>query len=94
MPGINAELDGCRPETLLVHGGSLRSPFAETSEALFLTQGHVYASAEEAEARFLGTSPGYQYARFGNPTITMFEDRLRAIEGAEAAAPSLPAWPR
>jgi O-succinylhomoserine sulfhydrylase len=74
-----------RPATELVHGGTLRSQFAETSEALFLTQGFVYTSAEEAEARFLGTSPGYQYSRFGNPTVTMFEDRMAAFEGAEAA---------
>ncbi|NLH81267.1 MAG: O-succinylhomoserine sulfhydrylase [Phyllobacteriaceae bacterium] len=74
-----------RPATELVHGGTLRSQFAETSEALFLTQGFVYANAEEAEARFLGNSPGYQYSRFGNPTVTMFEDRIAAFEGAEAA---------
>jgi len=74
-----------RPATELVHGGTLRSQFAETAEALFLTQGFVYATAEEAEARFLGTSPGYQYSRFGNPTVTMFEDRIAAFEGAEAA---------
>ena len=73
------------PETLMVHGGTMRSQFAETSEALFLTQGYVYASAEEAEARFTGESPGYQYSRFGNPTVTMFEERIRLIEGAEAA---------
>lgn len=74
-----------RPATELVHGGVTRSQWAETSEALFLTQGFVYASAEEAEARFLGTSPGYQYSRFGNPTVTMFEDRMALLEGAEAA---------
>jgi O-succinylhomoserine sulfhydrylase len=74
-----------QPETLLVHGGALRSQFGETSEALFLTQGYIYASAEEAEARFLNTSPGYQYSRFGNPTVTMFEERIRLLEGAEAA---------
>ena len=74
-----------RPATELVHGGVLRSQYAETSEALFLTQGFVYANAEEAEARFLGTSPGYQYSRFGNPTVSMFEDRMAAFEGAEAA---------
>ncbi|MER2605303.1 MAG: O-succinylhomoserine sulfhydrylase [Siculibacillus sp.] len=74
-----------RPATELVHGGTQRSQWGETSEALFLTQGFVYASAEEAEARFLGTSPGYQYSRFGNPTVTMFEDRMAALEGAEAA---------
>lgn len=74
-----------RPATELVHGGTIRSQFAETSEALYLTQGYVYESAEQAEARFLGTSPGYQYSRFGNPTVTMFEDRIAAFEGAEAA---------
>jgi O-succinylhomoserine sulfhydrylase len=74
-----------RPATELVHGGTLRSQFAETSEALYLTQGYVYDSAEQAEARFLGTSPGYQYSRFGNPTVTMFEDRIALFEGAEAA---------
>ncbi len=74
-----------RPATELVHGGVLRSQYAETSEALFLTQGFVYENAEEAEARFLGTSPGYQYSRFGNPTVSMFEDRMAAFEGAEAA---------
>jgi O-succinylhomoserine sulfhydrylase len=79
------EMEGWRPETLLVHGGTMRSAFAETSEALFLTQGFVYASAEEAEGRFSGASPGYQYSRFGNPTVTMFEDRMAVLEGAEAA---------
>ncbi|TBW33771.1 O-succinylhomoserine sulfhydrylase [Siculibacillus lacustris] len=74
-----------RPATELVHGGITRSQWAETSEALFLTQGYVYANAEEAEARFLGTSPGYQYTRFGNPTVTMFEERMALLEGAEAA---------
>jgi O-succinylhomoserine sulfhydrylase len=71
-----------RPETLLVHGGTLRSQFGETSEALFLTQGYVYASAEQAEARFLGTDTGFQYSRFGNPTVAMFEERMRLLEGA------------
>ena len=78
-------LENLQPETLLVHGGTLRSQFGETSEALFLTQGYVYASAEEAEARFTNVSPGYQYSRFGNPTVTMFEERMRLLEGAEAA---------
>lgn len=74
-----------RPATELVHGGTMRSQFGETSEALFLTQGFVYASAEEAEGRFTNQIPGYQYSRFGNPTVTMFEDRMALIEGAEAA---------
>jgi O-succinylhomoserine sulfhydrylase len=74
-----------RPETDLVHAGGLRSEFGETSEALFLTQGHVYSSAEDCEARFKGESPGFIYARFSNPTVTMFERRIAAFEGAEAA---------
>lgn len=73
------------PDTALVHGGTMRSAFGETSEALFLTQGYVYASAEEAEARFLNKSPGYQYSRFANPTVTMFEERMAILEGAEVA---------
>lgn len=73
------------PETQLVHGGTLRSQFGETSEALFLTQGFVYASAEQAEARFKNEEPGYQYSRFGNPTVAMFEERMRLLEGAEEA---------
>jgi len=74
-----------RPETELVHGGTLRSQFGETSEALFLTQGYVYDSAATAERRFKGEDKGYQYSRFANPTVTMFEQRMCALEGAEAA---------
>src|SRR5829696_8631047 len=74
-----------RLESRLVHEGTLRSQFGETSEALFLTQGHVYPSAEECEARFAGRSKGFLYARFSNPTVTMFERRMAALEGAEAA---------
>ena len=74
-----------RPETRLVHSGTLRSQFGETSEAMFLTQGYVYDSAAQAEARFKGEDPGYQYSRFANPTIDMFERRMAAFEGAEAA---------
>jgi O-succinylhomoserine sulfhydrylase len=73
------------PETLLVHGGTLRSPFGETSEALFLTQSFVYATAEQAEARFKDEDPGFIYSRFSNPTVVMFEERMRLLEGAEAA---------
>jgi O-succinylhomoserine sulfhydrylase len=73
------------PETRLVHEGGLRSQFGETSEALFLTQGHVYPTAEECEARFKGDSKGFLYARFSNPTVTMFERRMAAFEGVEAA---------
>jgi O-succinylhomoserine sulfhydrylase len=70
------------PETQLVHGGILRSQFGETSEAIFLTQGYVYTSAEQAEARFKNEDPGYQYSRFANPTVNMFEERMRLFEGA------------
>jgi O-succinylhomoserine sulfhydrylase len=74
-----------RPETRLVHAGTLRSPFGETSEALFLTQGFVYDSAEQCEARFKGEDPGFIYSRFSNPNISMFERRMIELEGAEAA---------
>ncbi len=73
-----------RPATQLVHGGTARTPFGETSEALFLTSGFVYDSAEQAEATFAGTVSHYQYSRFGNPTVAMLEERLAGIEGAEA----------
>jgi len=74
-----------RPETRLVHAGALRSQFGETSEALFLTQGYIYESAASAERRFKGEEAGYQYSRFSNPTVTMFEARMCALEGAQAA---------
>lgn len=74
-----------RAETLLVHAGTMRSGFNESSEALFLTQGHVYETAEECERRFSGDEPGFIYARFSNPTVAMFEARMAALEGAGAA---------
>ncbi len=74
-----------RPETRLVHSGTIRSEFGETSEGLFLTQGYVYDSAEQCEARFKGEDPGYIYSRYSNPTIAMFERRMIELEGAEAA---------
>jgi O-succinylhomoserine sulfhydrylase len=74
-----------RPATNLVHGGVLRSQFGETSEAMFLTQGFVYPNMESAEARFKGDDPGFIYARFGNPTVAMFEQRMALLEGAQAA---------
>jgi O-succinylhomoserine sulfhydrylase len=73
-----------RPETRLVHSGTIRSEFGETSEAMFLTQGYVYDSAEQCEARFKGEDPGYIYSRYSNPTIAMFERRMIELEGAEA----------
>ena len=74
-----------RPATQLIHGGSMRSGFGETSEALFLTQGYLYDTMELAEARFKGDDPGFIYSRFANPTVSMFERRMALIEGAEAA---------
>jgi len=73
-----------QPETELIHAGILRSQWGETSEAMFLTQGYIYRSAEQAEARFKNEDPGFQYSRFSNPTVSMFEERLRIFEGAEA----------
>ena len=74
-----------RPETRLLHAGQMRSNFGETSEALYLTQGFVYDSAEQCAARFKGEEPGFLYSRFSNPTVAMFEARMAAFEGAEAA---------
>jgi len=73
-----------RLQTRAVRGGQIRSSFDETSEALVLTSGYAYPSAEEAEKTFKGESTHYQYSRFGNPTVSMFQDRLAALEGAEA----------
>ena len=73
------------PATQLVHEGTLRSRFGETSEAIFLNSGYVYESAEQAEARFKGDEDGYVYSRYANPTVSMFEARMCALEGAEAA---------
>lgn len=74
-----------RPETRLVHAGTLRSQYNEMSEAIYLTQGYRYESAEDCEARFSGKIPGYVYSRYSNPTMDMFEKRMAALEGAEAA---------
>ena len=86
IPGKKAKADPStwRPQTRAVRGGQVRSNFDETSEALFLTSGYAYPSAEEAEATFKGESTHFQYSRFGNPTVSMFENRLAALEGAEA----------
>ncbi len=72
-----------RPATTLLHGAVSRTPHGETSEAMFLTSGFVYDSAEQAEATFAGTQTHYQYSRFGNPTVAAFERRLALLEGAE-----------
>ncbi|WP_428686179.1 O-succinylhomoserine sulfhydrylase [Reyranella sp.] len=79
-----ADVSKWRTQTRAVRGGQIRSNFDETSEALFLTSGYAYSSAEQAEATFKGEAEHYQYSRFGNPTVTMFENRLAALEGAEA----------
>ena len=74
------------PRTLAVHAGTRRSQYGEVSEAMFLTQGFVYDTAEAAEARFLeATREEFIYARYGNPTVAMFEDRIAALEGTEDA---------
>lgn len=73
------------PDTVAVRGGLRRSELDETSEALFLTSGYVYASAHEAEQAFAGDIDRFVYSRFANPTVAMFEERLRELEGAEAA---------
>ena len=78
--------DSWKKRTKLVHGGTRRSQYNEVSEAIFLTQGFVYDTAEQAEARFIETGPDeFIYARYGNPTVAMFEDRIAALEGAEDA---------
>ncbi len=77
--------DGVSQATIGVRGGLLRSGFEETSEALYLNSGYVYGSAAEAEKAFTGEIDRYVYSRYGNPTISMFEERLRLIEGAPAA---------
>ncbi len=77
-------VDRLRPDTLAVRGGHVRTPFAETSEALFLTTGFVYDRAADAEAAFAGQNDRFVYSRYGNPTVSTFEERLRLLEGAEA----------
>lgn len=75
-----------KTRTKLVHAGTRRSQYGEMSEAIFLTQGFVYDTAEQAEARFIETGPDeFIYARYGNPTVRMFEERIAAIEGTEDA---------
>src|ERR1700744_2510511 len=74
-----------RKRTLAVRAGQVRTPFQETSEALFMTSGYAYEAPEEAEARFKGEIGGYQYSRFGHPTVSLFEERMAALEGAPVA---------
>jgi O-succinylhomoserine sulfhydrylase len=82
---ISMTTQNWKPQTAAVHAGTLRSAFGETSEAIYLTQGFVYESAEAAEARFKGEEPGFIYSRYANPTVDMFEKRMCALEGAEDA---------
>ena len=74
-----------RPQTRLVHEGTLRSQHGENAEALFLTSGYVYESAQTARDRFAGDADGFIYSRFSNPTVSMFEERMTALEGSETA---------
>ncbi len=73
-----------RERTNLIRGGLQRSGFDETAEAMYLTSGYVYGSAAEAEAAFAGEHERYIYSRYGNPTVSVFEERLRLLEGAES----------
>ena len=81
---VGDEVRRWRPDTYAVRGGLTRSEFDETSEAVFLTSGFVYDSAQQAEAAFKDEIDKFIYSRYGNPTVAMFEERLRLIEGAEA----------
>jgi len=73
-----------KPATKAVRGGTMRSRHMETSEAMYLNSGYTYDSAEQAAARMRGDEPGYVYSRYGNPTVTMLEERRALMYGAEA----------
>jgi len=83
MTNKSDQVTDYQPETLAVHAGTVRSQFGEHSEALFLTSSFVFDNAGQAAARFIGEQPGNIYSRFTNPTVTMFEERLAAMEGSE-----------
>ena len=78
----------------VVHGGTMRSQFGETSEAIFLTQGFVYDTMEAAEARFNGRGAGFIYSRFSNPTVAMFERRIACSKAPRRPERPRAAWPR
>ena len=80
----NKNYKNYKKQTQLVRGGLLRSQHGETSEAIFMNSGYVFNSAEEAKARFAGELDGYLYSRYGNPTVTMFEERMALNEETEA----------
>ena len=84
MTGALTAFSTRRQQTMLVRGGLTRSEHDETSEALYMTSGYVYDTAEEVAAAFAEENPRYIYSRYGNPTVSMFEERLRLLEGAEA----------
>ena len=79
------KFDNLHPETLAVRAGTRRTEFGEHSDALFLTSSFLVDDAEDAALKFSGQAPGYTYSRFGNPTVTAFEERLAALDGAELA---------
>jgi O-succinylhomoserine sulfhydrylase len=83
MPIEPAHNPNWRPRTVMAQGGVLRSEYLETCEAIYMTSGYVYRSAEEAESAFANDGSRYVYSRYSNPTVTMFEERLRMLEGAE-----------
>ena len=80
---MSQKMDGLRPQTKLVRAGLSRSQFNETSEALYLNSGFVFDDAAQAEAAFKGENDSYIYSRYGNPTVSVFEERLAVLEGAE-----------
>ena len=80
---MSQKMDGLRPQTKLVRAGLSRSQFNETSEALYLNSGFIFDDAAQAEAAFKGENDSYIYSRYGNPTVSVFEERLAVLEGAE-----------
>ena len=82
MDETNLRRPGLKPQSLMVHAGTMRSQFEETDEGVFMTSGYVYKTAEEAESAFVIEGSRYVYSRFRNPTVAMFEERLAAYEGA------------
>jgi O-succinylhomoserine sulfhydrylase len=85
MPDAFRELPrDLRPRTVMARGGHLRSQFMETAEAIYMSSGYVYRTAEEAESAFANDGSRFVYSRYANPTVHMFEERLRLLEGAEA----------
>jgi O-succinylhomoserine sulfhydrylase len=85
MPDAFRELpSGLHPRTIMARGGHLRSQFMETCEAVYMSSGYVYKTAEEAESAFTNDGSRFVYSRYANPTVAMFEERLRLLEGAEA----------